>query len=366
MRIVIAAWHLRDFNVGIGRYCRNLIEAIARVDRNNEYEILMAQGDPPSISQPNFKLTRIRFPLLRRQFWEQLSHLLVEPYDVLHFPYDSFLIRKRGKFVATIHDMLPALFGQNHFSLSPSKAVSSYLFKHRSKTMDQIITDSECSKRDIIRLLKVPPEKITVVYLGVEDKFFMTCENKGMIRPLGIDREYLLYVGGNSKLKNPEVVIEAYSKLPPVLQKRYGLVLVGDLKQRKDLQEMVAKKECREGIVFTGIVSDEMLLQLYKNASVFIFPYLYSGFCLPVLEAMASGTPTIASNRSSFPEVTGDAACLFDPEDSATLAAEIERLLSDEDLRKNCIRKGLERAGQFTWDKTARETVQVYQKAALA
>jgi len=365
MRIVIAAWHLRDFNVGIGRYCRNLIEAIARVDGNNDYEILMAQGDPPSVSQPNFKLTRIRFPLFRRPFWEQVSHLLVKPYDVLHFPYDSFVIRKRGKFVATIHDLIPELFQSKRFSFKPARAISSFWMRNRAEKMDQILTDSECSKQDIVHFLKVPSEKIKVVYLGVEAKFFVTVKHVSVIRRLGIEGDYLLYVGGNSRLKNPEVVIEAYRRMPETLRKQYSLVLVGDFSQRPDLKIRVAEKWGEERIVFTGIVSENTLLQLYRNAILFIFPYLYSGFCLPVLEAMASGVPTIVSNRSSFPEVAGDAACLVDPEDADTMSIEIGKVLSDTALQNKCIRKGLERASQFTWEHTAKGTIEAYQQAIV-
>jgi glycosyltransferase involved in cell wall biosynthesis len=365
MRIVIAAWHLRDFNVGIGRYCRNLIEAIAKVDHENEYEILMAEGDQPPVSAPNMKFTRIRVPLFRRQFWEQASHLLVKPYDVLHFPYDSFIVRKRGAFVATIHDLIPELYQSKRFSFKPARAISSFWMKHRTEKMDQILTASECSKQDIIHLLNVPSEKVKVVYLGVEQKFFDTVKNVSVIRRFGIEGDYLLYVGSSLRLKNPEVVIKAYRNMPESLRKQYSLVLVGDFRQRPDLKMLVLEKKGEKRIVFTGVVSEEDLLQLYRNATVFIFPYLYSGFCLPVLEAMASGVPTIVSNRSSFPEVADNAACLVDPEDADILAIEIERLLLDSDLRNKFIRRGLERASQFTWEKTAKETIEAYQQGVL-
>jgi glycosyltransferase involved in cell wall biosynthesis len=365
MRIVIAAWHLRDFNVGIGRYCRNLIEAIAKVDRENEYEILMAKGDQPLVSVPNMTFTRIRFPLFRRQFWEQVSHLLIKPYDVLHFPYDSFIFYKRGKFVATIHDMLPVIFQSKRLSFNLSKVISSYWMKDRAKKMDRIITDSEFSKQEIERLLNVPSEKVTAIHLGVGQKYFMTIRDASVLKRFGVDRDYLLYVGSNSRAKNPEAVIQAYRKMPPMLRKQYCLVLVGDFRQSPDLLMMVTEKERKEDIVFTGIVSEDDLLQLYKNASVFIFPYLYSGFCLPVIEAMASGVPCIVSNRSSFPEVAGEAADLVDPENINNLSSHLENMLLNANLRTQLIVKGIERAQQFTWEKTAKKTIEVYRQVAM-
>jgi glycosyltransferase involved in cell wall biosynthesis len=364
MRIVIAAWHLRDFNVGIGRYCRNLIEAIAKVDHENEYEILMAEGDQPLISAPNMKFTRIKFPLFRRQFWEQVSHLLVKPYDVLHFPYDSFICYKRENFVATVHDMLPIIFQTKRLSFNLSKTISSYWMKDRAKKMDKIITDSEFSKQEIMRLLNVPSDKITAIHLGVERKFFMTVRDASVLKRFGVDRDYLLYVGSSSRAKNPETVIQAYRKMSPILRKQYCLVLVGDFRQRQDLIMMVTENERKEDILFTGVVSEEDLLQLYKNASVFIFPYLYSGFCLPVLEAMASGVPCIVSNRSSFPEVAGEAADLVDPENINNLASHLESMLLNTTLRTQLNVKGIERARQFTWEKTAKKTIEVYRQAA--
>ena len=127
---------------------------------------------------------------------------------------------------------------------------------------------------------------------------------------------------------------------------------------------MVTENERKEDIVFTGIVSEEDLLQLYKNASVFIFPYLYSGFCLPVLEAMASGVPCIVSNRSSFPEVAGEAADLVDPQNINSLASHLESMLLNTNLRTQLIVKGMERAREFTWEKTAKKTIEVYQQVA--
>jgi glycosyltransferase involved in cell wall biosynthesis len=355
MRIVIAAWHLRDFNVGIGRYCRNLIEAIAKVDHENEYEILMAEGDQPPVSAPNIKFTRIRFPLFRRQLWEQVSHLLVKPYDVLHFPYDSRVMFKRGKFITTIHDVKPLVF--------PEIYSGSERLRHGVTRIDRVITDSQASKQDIVRLLGIPEDKVDVAYLGISEAFFTTRPNRSALKKFFVDQDYILYVGSGDPTKNLHCLLKAYSALPAELLFGYNLVLVGDLKKNTPLLKDIKELKLSNRVILTGRVDEQDLIQLYHHASLFVYPSLYEGFGLPVLEAMASGVSVITSKVSSLPEVVGEAGVLINPQNTDELRDEIIRVLTDQAQQDRMRKAGLDRAREFTWEKTAKLTVTSYHKA---
>jgi len=354
MRIVIAAWHLRDFNVGIGRYCRNLIEAIAKVDQENEYEILMAEGGLPAVSVPNVRLTRIRFPLFRRRFWEQVSHLLIRPYDVLHFPYDSRVLLKRGKFVVTIHDVKPLLF--------PEVYLGSERLRRGIDRIDRVITDSQASKQDIVRLLGIPEDKVDVACLGVSESFSTAKTDRSVLRKYSINQDYILYVGSGDPTKNLGCLLKAYNTLSADLRAGYSLVMVGDLKKNAALLKDIEALKLSNRVTLTGRVDEQDLIQLYRHAALFVYPSLYEGFGLPVLEAMASGVPVITSKVSSLSEVVGEAGVLINPQNFDELRDEIIRLLMDRALQDRMRKNGLNRARQFSWEKTAMQTVESYRK----
>lgn len=368
MRIVIAAWHLKDANVGLGRYCRGLIEAIGRVDRDNWYEVLMPEDACRFPVYPNLRYRVVRFPIFKRRFWEQVSPLLAGPHDLLHFPYDSCVAWKRAKFVTTIHDVKPLLFGTATSGANFNTLVERLLVRDKWARIDHILTDSECSRRDIEAYLGVPRDRITVVYPGVDlDRF----------RPASMESEpphrdssprseklrpYVLCVAGSDPTKNVETLIEAFARLPRPFRDEHDLVLVGDLRRRPELREQVKRAGIEAQTVFAGVVDDAALVRWYQQAAVFVFPSRYEGFGLPVLEAMASGCPVISSQASSLPEVAGDAALLVDPSDVEGLAAAMAKVLADGDLRRDLRARGLARAARFSWERTARETISVYRR----
>ncbi len=161
-----------------------------------------------------------------------------------------------------------------------------------------------------------------------------------------------------------ETLIDAFARLPLSLRDAHELVLVGDFRRRQDIRDRVSRVGIEKQSIFTGVVTDEHLIELYQRAALFVFPSRYEGFGLPVLEAMASGCPVISSNASSLPEVAGDAAILVDPLDVGGFARTMDRVLSDSDLRQTLCAKGLVQAAKFSWDQTARDTLAVYQKVA--
>jgi glycosyltransferase involved in cell wall biosynthesis len=360
MKVVIAAWHLKDFNVGLGRYSRALIEALGRVDVENQYEILMPDESHRFPERPNMRYRLIRFPFFKRRFWEQVAPCLAGRYDLLHFPYDSCVAWKRGKFMATVHDVKPLLFETGRRRMNLNELIERSLVRDRWARIDHVLTDSRCSKRDIMEQLGVPADRITVVYPGVElDRFGPAPVPQTGV---GADRPYVLCVAGADPTKNVEVLVEAFSRLPGGVREGYDLVLAGDFRRRVDLHERVKQRGIERQTVFTGVISDERLIELYQRASLFVFPSRYEGFGLPVLEAMACGCPVISSSASSLPEVTGDAAILVEPSNVEGFMRQMERVLTDQALWSDLRERGLARAMQFSWDRTARETVAVYRR----
>ncbi len=360
VKIVISAWHLKNKNVGIGRYTYHLIENLGRVDRTNQYEILIPEASHDFQPWPNVRYRVIRLPVFKRRVWEQLAPLVMGNYDLLHFPYDSCIAIKRGKFVVTLHDAKPLLFPQTSKRRSWNQSLKNIITPHPLQKIDHVVTVSECSRRDLIGQMGISEDRITVIYQGVDlEKFSPTGD-------LQAERfeflPYVLCVAGTDPSKNAKNLIQAFSRLPAELRNRQHLVLVGDVNRNKELQQFVKEQGITEQTVFTGIVPDSQLVALYQQASVFVFPSLYEGFGLPVLEAMACGCPVITSNTSSLPEVVGKAGILVNPHNTTELADAMTQVLTDASLAQTLRTMGREQAEKFSWEKTARATADLYEK----
>ena len=362
MKIVIAAWHLKDFNVGLGRYARGLIHALADLDSPHEYEVLMPCKPVQFPARRHIRYRHVSLPVFKRRVWEQVAPLVSGPYDVLHFLYDSCILWKRGRFISTIHDMKPVLF--NLGKAAPS-LFERALVKDRRTWIDHVVTDSESSRADIIKHLTIPSERISVVYPGVDFERFRQAR-RDQDRPDARGertRPYVLCVAGPDPTKNVESLIEAFSRLPDDVREAHDLVLAGDFRRRQDIRDRATQKGIANQTIFSGVVSDDALVDLYQHAAVFVFPSRYEGFGLPVLEAMACGCPVISSNASSLPEVAGDAALLRHPDDVDGMAQDMEKVLTDSALSDRLRGVGLARAALFSWRRTAAGVVSVYERA---
>lgn len=373
MKIVIAAWHLRDFNVGLGRYCRGLIEGLGRVDRENQYEILLPDGSGRFPDRPNVRYRRIRFPIFKRRVWEQLAPWIAGPHDLLHFPYDSCVAWKRAKFVTTVHDLKPLLFPGLAPRRNLNSVIEATLVGDKWARIDHVVTDSHWSKRDLLAHLGLPDHRVTVVYPGIDlERFRPAVKGDSSLEGRGPGamtsetslRPYVLTVAGTDPTKNVETLLEAFARLPPAIRNAHDLVLVGDVRRRPDVRQQAAALGLEKQTRFPGIVDDERLIDLYRRAALFVFPSRYEGFGLPVLEAMACGCPVVSSHASSLPEVTGDAALLVDPDDADGMAKAMTQVLTDPVLASDLRARGTARAAQFSWDRTAREMVAVYKKVS--
>lgn len=357
MRVVIAAWHLRDFNVGLGRYARELIEGLGRVDHVNDYLVLLPEGGAVFPARPNVQYRTVRVPLFKRRVWEQLAPIFGGRCDVLHFPYDSCVAWKRSKFVVTIHDLKPLVVGPKPRGRNLNQFIEQAIVGDRWSTIDHVVTDSRWSERDIVAHLPVASERVTVVYPGVDTGRFRPADGS---ETDSAGRPYVLCVAGDDPMKNVGTLVEAFAGLPTHIRSSHELVLVGDVQKSGEVRNRIGAAGLVDRVTFPGLVDDDMLIRLYQHARLFVFPSRYEGFGLPVLEAMACGCPVISSNASSLPEVVGDAGVLVDPLDVAGLTQAMTVLLEDAAARVSFRTKGLTQAGRFTWDRTAREMVGVY------
>ena len=368
MRIGIDARKLHDF--GIGTYIRNLLRQLARQDRQTEYVVLARPADCEALATlgENFRAVpetagnysiaeQIRVPLALRREGVTLFHA---PHYVL-----PPLVMCRS--VVTIHDCIHLMFPQylpNRIALTYAR-VSIGLASRRAT---RVLTVSESSKRDILRFVDIPAEKIDVIYNAYDERFGVEPREEDVARVrerYQLHDPFVLYAGTVKPHKNVERLIEAFD-----LVRKHGLddlklVLIGDeISKYAALRRAVHSHQLHKYVRFLGYLPEETLAVMYRLASVFVFPSLYEGFGLPPLEAMASGTPVVTSNVSSLPEVAGDAAVLVDPYDSTSIAGGIERVLGDDALRRNLREKGLARAKQFSWDTSVRRVREIYQEVA--
>lgn len=281
--------------------------------------------------------------------------------DVFHFPnLISIPGSLSGKMVVTIHDMLPLRYpGYYH----PDTYARNCLNLERLNRMQPtVITDSEAAKKDILYFSDIPEEKIHIIPLAhsVDNRLYKN--NPDILTKLGIDSPYLLFLSAIAKNKNLCRIVEAFESLAERIPDIKFVVAGGSaLYTDSSAISKIENSPFASRIVMAGYVSDEQKHILYSNALAFLFPSLFEGFGLPILDAMSRGCPVIASNVSSMPEVAGDAAILIDPHSTEQLAYEMERVISSESLRKELRLKGFERCKKFSWDKTAEMTERVYE-----
>jgi glycosyltransferase involved in cell wall biosynthesis len=368
MRVAIDARKLHDF--GIGTYIRNLLRHLARTDHSTEYVLLCGEADLGVAAQlgPNFR--GVLEPSPNYSLREQVHVPWVlrrERPDLYHAPHYVLPAGVRCPSVVTIHDCIHLMFPQ----YLPNRLAYAYARAQMwsaARRSDCILTVSEASKRDILHLFNVPPEKIVVVYNAIDSHFAVTPSEEAVSRVrerYQLDHKFVLYVGNIKPHKNLVRLIEAFHQLRQGELADLKLLIIGDqISKLPSLRRAVHRHKLHKQVRFLGYVGDDQLAILYRLASVFVFPSLYEGFGLPPLEAMASGTPVVASNVSSLPEVVGDAAVLVNPYDVDAIVDGLRRVLTDPALAANMSRKGIERAREFSWERSVAKTWAVYQTIA--
>lgn len=271
---------------------------------------------------------------------------------------------KNAPVVATLHDAiaLSNLEGLRY----RWKRLRAVAFKQTARWATQIITVSEHSKREIVRWFGTPEDKITVTPLGVDEKWHAAIPSEGLVRvkaKYGLPERFFLFVGTLQPRKNVRRIIDAHKSLPPQLRREVPLIIAGRHGWMCDA-EVAELQNCQDGTMrWIQYVPSEDLLPIFKQATALVWPSLNEGFGLPVLEAFAAGLPVVTSNTTSLPEVAGDAALLVNPESVGEIAEAMQTVASNESLQNDLRARGQCRAKQFTWDRTARLTIDVYRKA---
>lgn len=368
MRIAIDARKLHDF--GIGTYIRNLLKYLALLDQDTEYLPLCRPQDAPAIAAlgPNFHpLPESSKPYSVAEQFSLPARLLTRRLDLFHEPHYVLPPLVPCRAVVTIHDCIHLMFPQ----YLPNRMAYAYArgsLWAAAKRAEGIFTVSETSKADILRYCDVPADRIVVVYNAIDDRFAVAPADEAVRRArerYQLDGPFALYAGNIKPHKNIERLIDAFDLVRRSGFERLELLVIGDqISKYPRLRRAVDKHKLHKHVRFLGFVPDDTLAALYRLATVFVFPSLYEGFGLPPLEAMASGTPVVTSNRSSLPEVVGDAAVLVDPYSAPSIAEGIQRVLSDASLRRTLSERGLARARQFSWEASVRRILEVYMDVA--
>jgi len=346
---------------GIARYSRELIAALQRAKTN--VTILQTEKVAGGTRTVGLRASRFLPGLLTFGQIEIARISRQKKLALVHDPTGCApLLLTGAKRVVTIHDMIPYIYPETSTRLD-------WLIYHIwlpliVQRLDSIITVSKQSKRDILRYLPVQPEKITVIPAAASTSYQRM--NRPQIEQAlshhGIRFPYILYVGSIQARKNLVRLLEAYAQVCNWSQ-NWKLVIVGAAHWKySSVFETLERLKLTANVHFTGYAAESDLPALYNGASLFVFPSLYEGFGLPVLEAMACGTPVITSNCSSLPEVAGDAAILVNPTDIDALAFAIRQVLEQPDLALSMQEKGIAQAQQFSWEQSARRTKEVYER----
>jgi glycosyltransferase involved in cell wall biosynthesis len=373
MRIAFDATGIPRLMAGAAVYTCELARALAAVDSENEY-VIFARGthfdDLPAM-RPGVRVLKVRAPSRPlRLLWEQtvlpwrLRQLRI---DVLHSPHHTMPLAPCGcRRVVTFHDLTFFLLPERY--PTTRRLYFQTMTRLSARVADAVIVPSEAVKGDVMRILGLPRERVFAIPEAAGPAFHPqdAVAIEAVRRRYGLEGPFLLSVGSLEPGKNRERLLQAFARLR-ARGLTHTLVVAGQRAWRYEGEAPLAQQlGLADSVRFLGHVPQADLPALYSAAEVFVFPSLYEGFGLPALEALACGTPVVASNVSALPEVVGDAALQVPPLDVEALADAMERLLRDDGLRSDLRERGLARAAQFSWEKAARQTVEVYRWAAGA
>ncbi len=367
MKVFVEGTPIFRKHTGVGRYTKNLLEALFRLDKTNHYTIfgflfLGRTKQTPIPESPRLGYRFIRYlpsklfnAIVRKLAAPPIDVMLGSRPDVFFFPnFVRYPLPLGSRSVAVIHDLSFVLHGQ--YTARRNRQFLTRYVPATIKKSQHIIAVSQNAKDEIVSYYGADPNKITVINPAINHDFFNPRpqhEIDAVAKKYTIVKPYILYTGTLEPRKNIAGVLNAYTELSPKVRDSFSMVLAGG-KGWLD-REIKAQLDALEhlDIIVTGYVPDEDLPALYSGASLFVYPSLYEGFGMPPLEAMACNTPVIVSDNSSLPEVVGDAGILVDAHDSTALALHIEKVLYDPALADELRRKGLERARAFTWEQSA-------------
>jgi glycosyltransferase involved in cell wall biosynthesis len=342
---------------GFGFYVSSLVDALQKISQEDELVLIRPEAEKDFSTPQRFVWDQFSYPARARR----------AKVDLLHQPCFSAPLFFSGPVVITIHDIISILFPEN-IPFASRMFYSKWMPLTYGKA-SEIITISQSTANDITRVLKIPPEKITVIHSAVDEKFEKPTsadEVEKAKKKYNLPKDYLLHIGTLEPRKNLGFLIEAFARvISDEKNENLNLVITGKKGWYfEGLFEKVRQLNLEKRVIFTGYIDELDKPAIYKGAKIFTFPSLYEGFGLPPLEAMASGVPIISSNTSSMPEVIGEAGVLISPHDLASWVRAISKLNTDEVARRELIEKNKIQIKKFSWEKTARQTMAVYHKTA--
>lgn len=358
MRIAINAWFWNSPTTGSGEYTRRLVEHLTALAPDLEIQTI----------SPRASLQTCRLADLYKVWFEQVVFPCAcrrLKADVAHVPYWAPPLLPLVPTVVTIHDLIPLVLSE--YRGGPWVRLYTALVSATASRAAIVLTDSQASKRDIVAHLRVPHERVRVIYLAAGEQYLPTAApDDGKTRArYGLPARYTLYLGGFDVRKNLAVALAAYRKAGPIIGEDCPLVIAGQLPEQDtsftpDPRRLARELEVEQFVRFIGFVEEADKPALYRGAVAFIFPSRYEGFGLPPLEALACGTPVVGSNVASMLEVVGDAGMLFPPDDIEGIAGALIRLATSQILRVKLGRRALAQVARFSWERTARETLAAY------
>lgn len=375
MRIGIDARLWGPTKTGIGRYVSELVTHLEEVDHENEYLIFLRKEDFSNVflSNPNFKKRIADFPIYSIE--EQIKFpwiLNSENLDLLHVPHFNIPVFYFGKTVVTIHDMIKHHFHSSQTTTKGpivfwiSQLIYYFVFSQAIIRSKFVLTPSNYVKREILVAYHQDEKKVAVTYEAPADDLKKMARRSmsplkvaNILKKYRVSKPYLLYIGNLYPHKNIDRLIKAMDQIAKV---RLVVVTARNIFLRRVRERFGALKSFRR-VKFIGFVPDGDLQYFFRGAEAFVFPSLSEGFGLPGIEAQIFGVPVIASSTTSLPEIYGDSAWYFNPLDEDDIAQKINQVLTDEELRNRLRARGKARAKNFSWEKTARETLEVYNEA---
>lgn len=354
---------------GVGWYIFNIVKGLVQNNKNdytgefinfmNRHNVKEQINYDIKIKQNKFISYKI-YSILTQKLKISHNFLMNTKSDIYHF--FNFIIPKniKGKVIVTIYD---TVFFSAPETMGGMKTISEY--KYAAERSDLIITISENAKADIIKHFNIDEKKIKIVTPGIDlQKYsykYSKSELENIRKKYNLPKNYILYLGTIEPRKNIERIVKAFKKYKKEINNDLKLVIVGRKGWKYD-NIMKLIESMGTDIIITGYIDEEDKVPIYKLAQIFVFPSLYEGFGMPILEAMASKTPVITSNISSMPEVAGNAGMLVDPFNENEIFEAYKKILSDDELKKEMVQKGLEQAKKFEWKKSVEMLEKIYEE----